>query len=105
MARERNHIPLTEHELQMKYKDLIPPECAVHLEDKLRQPAGGWTFETMMKEIEEYFEVRVAYSERDGGMTRNRNRATWANDTKMMRAPLSIKAPPQSSTRGPTVSF
>ena len=87
MACERNHIELTEHALQMKYLDIIPSECAVHLSDSIRtEHAGGWTFEKMMKEIEDYFEVRTAYEKNDGGMTRQRNRATWANDTKMLRA-------------------
>ena len=89
MACERNHIKVEEHELQMKYLDHLPGHVSVHLEDKLRKPPEGWTHEAMMKEVEEYFEVRQVYLvDRDGGMTRNRNRATWSNDSKMMRTPL-----------------
>ena len=81
MACERNCIELTEQTLQMRYLDLIPQDCAVHLSDSLRtQHVGGWTFEKMMKEIEDYFEVRTAFAKNDGGMTRSR--ATWANDKK-----------------------
>ena len=86
----------------MKYLDLIPSECAVHLEDKLRRPPEGWTHEQMMKEMEDYFEVRTVYGgSGEGGMPRNRNRATWANDAKMMRTPLSLQAPPQKNYSRP----
>ena len=102
MACERNCIEITEHALQTKYLDLIPQECAVHLSDPLREQfAGGWTFEKMMTEIEEYFELRMAFAKSDGGMTRNR--ATWNNEARMFRAPLSIQAPPMRGAAKPTL--
>ena len=58
MACQRNHIPKQEHEVVLKYLELIPTDCALWLEDPLRVPPGGWQLVPLMREAEAYFELR-----------------------------------------------
>ena len=87
MACQRNHISRSEHEIVLKYLDLIPSETAIYLEDSLRVPKIGWTPNLLMKAHDEYSELREVYSSPATGGGMNRNRATWNNDRKMMNTP------------------
>ena len=104
MACERNNIPKDDHEVVMRYLELVPSACALHLEDPLRVPADGWKLEGLMRAAEEYFELRKVYSgdgsegglqrlagrqrRQDSGAGDITQRATWANDKKMLQTPL-----------------
>ena len=98
VAMERNNIAPTADMAMVKYRDLVPEQLAIHLEDSLRTPyPHGWTLDAMMKEADQYCEIRAIYAKTgDGGMPRARNRATWANDQRMMKTPLGLRAPPQA---------
>ena len=110
MACQRNNIPKQEHEVVLKYLELIPMECALWLEDPIRTPPEGWRLGPLMREAETYYELRRVYQATPtGGLHRQREqiaqqgvaetqRATWANDRKMMQTPLrcspGLQAPP-----------
>ena len=103
MACERHHVERSEHDVVLKYLDLLPSETALYLEDPLRRPSEGWKPDDMMKACEDFYELREVYSaNRNDGMLRHggRNRATWANDDKMMKVPLGQRAPPLHPSAG-----
>ena len=71
MACDRQSVAKAEHDVIMRYLELIPRECAIILEDPLRVPKQhGWTLEPLLKEADEYFEIRKAYPVKDDGLLR-----------------------------------
>ena len=78
----RQHIPKADHDVVLRYLEMLPPECAIYLEDRLRVPADGWTFTSVQEATLEYFQTRAAYSDNHtGGL---RQRANWSNDRKQI---------------------
>ena len=75
MACERQNVAKSEHDVVMRYLELIPRECAIYLEDPLRVPQPyGWTIEPLLKEAEEYYELRKAYPVKEDGLVRRTQR-------------------------------
>ena len=102
MACERNHIPKAEHEVVLRYLELLPTDCAFYLEDPVRVPREGWRLEPLMAVARAYFELREIYggTGKAGGLQRQRRQnATWANDKKLMQTPLALRAPPHGSPK------
>ena len=74
-ARRRVHMPLQDHEIVLKYLELIPAEKAKMLEDPLRRPPMGWTYEALLTATRELVAIDRAYDSRDatgGGLPRPR---------------------------------
>ena len=93
----RVHMPLPDHQLATRYLELIPREKAVALEDPLRRPFMGWTYEGVTVACQELFSIGRAYQGAGGGGTPHaRQRAAWANDKRMAQTPLGLLAPPKS---------
>ena len=84
MACDRQNVAKAEHDVVMRYLELIPRECAIYLEDPLRVPKPtGWTLEPLLKEAEEYYELRKAYPVKDeDGLIRRPGAQTRARRTK-----------------------
>ena len=87
-ACEKNHIPKQEHDIVLRYLELIPSEYALYLEDPLRVPQGGWTMEPLMKEARDYVSLRATYARGNEGAGLSRQRAVWDNNRKLMSTPL-----------------
>ena len=94
----RVHILLPDHQLVTRYLELIPREKAIALEDPLRRPSMGWTYyEGVMAACKELFSIERAYQGAGGGgIPHARQRAAWANETRMAQTPLGLLAPPKS---------
>jgi len=97
-AMRRVHYPKPDDEIVIRYLELTPTEKAKQLEDPLRRPKNGWTYETLMTASKELFSIDKAYENlgADGLPRAGRQRAAWANDRKMMQTPLGLRAPPKA---------
>ena len=73
MACERQHVAKPEHDVVLRYLELVPRDAALYLEDPLRVPKPeGWTLEPLMATAEEYYDLRLAYPTKEDGFRRNR---------------------------------
>ena len=74
------------------------------VEDPIRRPSKGWSYETLMVATKELFSIDRAYDGAEGGglPPRNRQRAAWVNDRKLAQTPLGLRAPPKGAVK-PTV--
>ena len=85
----------------MRYLEIIPSEMAIHLEDPLRVPSGGWTQTTLEKAAKDYVSLQKVYRDNTaGGLPKSqRQRAVWANDRRMMSTPLGLtpSVPPKAA--------
>ena len=92
LAMRKAHVDLADHTVVFKYLELLPPEKAIALDDPLRRPSMGWTYEGLMAAAKEMFSLEKAYAAASaagsGIPQRQRQRAAWANDLKMVQAPL-----------------
>jgi len=95
----RQNIPKADHDVVLRYLEMLPPECAIFLEDRLRVPAEGWTFSSVQEAALEYFQTRAAYSDNHtGGL---RQRANWSSDRKQMEAFGGGDSKPPTTPSGP----
>ena len=95
----RVHLPPPDHQLVTRYLELIPRE-KVALEDPLRRPPMGWTYEGVMGACKELFSIqRVYQGAGGGGIPHARQRAAWANDNRMAQASLGLLALPKSQQK------
>ena len=95
MACDRQNVAKAEHDVVMRYLELIPRECVIYLEDPLRVPKlAGWTLEPLLKEAEEYYELRRAYpvKDEDGLIPRP------GGHTKIRQTRTQSMPPPQPQT-------
>ena len=101
MACKRNHIPKQDFDVVLRFLELLPGHVAMYLEDEVRAPPDGYTFETAVEAARKYFALERTYTSTtsgDGGL--KRNRATWHNDGRMLQAPLT--APPAKAKAAAT---
>ena len=76
MACERQHGANPEHDVVLRYLELVPRDAALYLEDPLRVPKPeGWTLEPLMAAAEEYYDLRLAYPTRDDNLGRRNRRS------------------------------
>lgn len=59
----RECIPKAEHDIDLRYLEMLPSDCAINLEDDLRRPAAGWTFISVQEAALKYFQSRALYTQ------------------------------------------
>ena len=87
-ALEKSNVPQPDYQVVMKFLELVPSDLSLYLDDDLRKPTSGWTFEKLQEESLKYYTNRAARTDQNtGGLVglrtaNTRQRATWNTDRK-----------------------